>query len=84
MEPDQSHTDDHKDRHRSEPLDVGTKETVTRCGSGLVAGIVLLTHRNLVTPGLQFFGKTNGSEGEGGRRGRHASGDVTVPPPLPT
>jgi len=51
---------------------------------GLVAGIVLLTHRNLVTPGLQFFGKTNGSEGEGGRRGRHASGDVTVPPPLPT
>ena len=52
---------------------------------GLVAGTVLLTHRNLVTPGLQFFGKTNGSEQAAARtRGRHASGEATVPPPLPT
>ncbi len=56
---------------------------------GLVAGIVLLTHRNLVTPGLRFFGRSNGSESESGRgrrgtRGRHASGDATEPPPLPT
>ena len=50
---------------------------------GLVAGTVLLTHRNLVTPGLRFFGRSNGSGGAGGRRprGRHASGDATVPPP---
>ena len=49
---------------------------------GLVAGTVLLTHRNLVTPGLQFFGKANGQI-ESGRgestRGRHASGDAAVP-----
>jgi hypothetical protein len=51
---------------------------------GLVAGTVLLTHRNLVTPGLQFFGKTKGSQGGGRTRGRHASGEATVPPPLPT
>jgi hypothetical protein len=47
---------------------------------GFVAGTVLLTHRNLVTPGLQFFGAGNGSRGpRGGRppRGRHASGDAT-------
>jgi hypothetical protein len=47
---------------------------------GFVAGTVLLTHRNLVTPGLQFFGGGNGSRGpRGGRppRGRHASGDTT-------
>jgi hypothetical protein len=48
---------------------------------GLVAGAVLLTHRNLVTPGLQFFGKTNGSQGGRGTRGRHASGDATAVSP---
>jgi len=56
---------------------------------GLVAGTVLLTHRNLVTPGLRFFGNANGSESESrrgtrGTRGRHASGDATPPPPVPT
>jgi hypothetical protein len=52
---------------------------------GVVAGTVLLTHRNLVTPGLQFFGGRNGSGGpQGGRgvRGRHASGDATGTAPL--
>jgi hypothetical protein len=49
---------------------------------GVVAGAVLLSHRNLVTPGLQFFGGTNGlrgGTGAQGRRGRHASGDP-IPP----
>jgi hypothetical protein len=42
---------------------------------GLVAGTVLLTHRNLVQPGLQFFG--GGKESRGGkeaRRGKEARG----------
>jgi hypothetical protein len=46
---------------------------------GLVAVTVLLTHRNLVTPGLQFFGRGNGPTGEQGTMGRHASADA-VPP----
>ena len=49
---------------------------------GLVAGTVLLTHRNLVKPGLRFFGKANGSASGRGTRGRHASGDATLPPPV--
>jgi hypothetical protein len=49
---------------------------------GLVAGTVLLTHRNLVKPGLRFFGKANGSGSGRGTRGRHAGGDATVPPPV--
>ena len=47
---------------------------------GLVAGTVLLTHRNLVQPGLRFFGKANGSGSGRGTRGRHASGDASLPP----
>jgi len=53
---------------------------------GFVAGTVLLTHRNLVTPGLQFFGGGNGSRGpRGGRppRGRHVSSDATSTPTAP-
>jgi hypothetical protein len=58
---------------------------------GLVAGTVLLTHRNLVTPGLRLFGGGNGPRTEQDPRGRHASGDAlpastrpTPPtPPLP-
>jgi hypothetical protein len=42
---------------------------------GLVAGIVLATHRNLVTPALRFFGG-------GPSRGRHAS-DEQFPPTSP-
>jgi hypothetical protein len=53
---------------------------------GFVAGTVLLTHRNLVTPGLQFFGGgkdgTVGPQGGRGTRGRHASGDATATAPL--
>jgi hypothetical protein len=49
---------------------------------GLVAVTVLLTHRNLVTPGLQFFGGANGPRGGGEPRGRHASADV-IPPSNP-
>jgi hypothetical protein len=40
---------------------------------GLVAVTVLLTHRNLVTPGLQYFGNGNGSRGRRSPVGRHAS-----------
>ena len=57
---------------------------------GLVAVTVLLTHRNLVTPGLQFFGGGNGPRGGREARGRHASGDASgdavpssIPPPVP-
>jgi hypothetical protein len=64
---------------------------------GVVAGAVLLTHRNLVTPGLQFFGGGNGSGSPRGTRstrvsrsrrvpkGRHASVDTptTAPPMMP-
>jgi hypothetical protein len=46
---------------------------------GVVAGTVLLTHRNLVTPGLRFFGGGDGSRGSRGARGRHASADATAP-----
>jgi hypothetical protein len=49
---------------------------------GVVAVTVLLTHRNLVTPGLQFFGGGNGPAGGRAARGRHASVDV-VPPAIP-
>jgi hypothetical protein len=52
---------------------------------GLVAVTVLLTHRNLVTPGLQFFGGGNGPKSAKGARvarGRHASADA-VPPSIP-
>jgi hypothetical protein len=49
---------------------------------GLVAATVLLTHRNLVTPGLQFFGGANGPLGGREARGRHASGDA-IPPSTP-
>jgi hypothetical protein len=42
---------------------------------GLVAGTVLVTHRNLVTPRLQLFGST---------KGRHASDDTTPLAPAPT
>jgi hypothetical protein len=49
---------------------------------GLVAVTVLLTHRNLVTPGLQFFGGGNGPRGGRETRGRHASVDA-VPPSIP-
>jgi hypothetical protein len=50
---------------------------------GLVAGTVLLTHRNLVTPGLRYFGGngSRGSRGGQGVRGKHASADATVTPP---
>jgi hypothetical protein len=51
---------------------------------GLVAATVLLTHRNLVTPGLRFFGGANGPLGGREARGRHASGDaipLATPPP---
>ncbi|MGA2304684.1 MAG: hypothetical protein ABSH29_10830 [Acidimicrobiales bacterium] len=51
---------------------------------GLVAVTVLLTHRNLVTPGLRFFGRGNGPRGGVGTIGRHASagaGAGAVPPP---
>jgi hypothetical protein len=50
---------------------------------GLVAGTVLLTHRNLVTPGLRYFGGNGprGSRGGEGVRGKHASADATVTPP---
>jgi hypothetical protein len=52
---------------------------------GLVAGAVLLTHRNLVTPGLRYFGTNGprGSRGGQGARGKHAHAhaDATVPPP---
>ena len=53
---------------------------------GLVAVTVLLTHRNMVTPGLQFFGGGNGPRGGREARGRHASGDAvpsSIPPPVP-
>jgi hypothetical protein len=42
---------------------------------GVVAGSVLLTHRNLVTPGLQLFGSS---------KGRHASDDPARLTPPPT
>jgi len=42
---------------------------------GVVAGAVLLTHRNLVRPGLQLFGSS---------KGRHASDDPAPPTPPPT
>ena len=50
---------------------------------GLVAGTVLLTHRNLVTPGIRYFGANGprGSRGGQGARGRHASADATGTPP---
>jgi hypothetical protein len=48
---------------------------------GLVAVTVLLTHRNLVTPGLQFFGGGKGPRG-GGRKGRHANGSAIPTAPL--
>ena len=51
---------------------------------GVVAATVLLTHRNLVTPGLQFFGRANGSSGGRGARGRHASGDPAPTPAAPS
>jgi hypothetical protein len=46
---------------------------------GVVAATVLMTHRNLVTPGLQFFGGGNGPRRGRGTVGRHASADA-VPP----
>jgi len=49
---------------------------------GLVAVTVLLTHRNLVTPGLQFFGGGTGSRGGRGPRGRHANGSALPTAPL--
>ena len=50
---------------------------------GLIAGTVLLTHRNLVTPGIRYFGSNGPRGSRGGReaRGRHASADATVTPP---
>jgi len=45
---------------------------------GLVAVTVLLTHRNLVTPGLQYFGKGNGSRGRRSSVGRHASASAST------
>jgi hypothetical protein len=54
---------------------------------GVVAGTVLLTHRNLVTPGLQYFGGGNGSRATRSRRvpkGKHASVETPpTSPPLP-
>jgi hypothetical protein len=49
---------------------------------GLVAATVLLTHRNLVTPRLRFFGGASGSPGGREARGRHASGEA-LPPSTP-
>jgi hypothetical protein len=50
---------------------------------GLVAGTVLLTHRNLVSPGIRYFGANGprGSRGARGGRGKHAHADATVTPP---
>jgi hypothetical protein len=47
---------------------------------GVVAGAVLLTHRNLVTPGLEFFGGSRGPKGARASKGRHASGDPASAP----